>query len=136
MDKYEIKNNKSKIIKEWSDFFKNESEHNEEKIPATDENYKRFGEMMYEVVYQLDGASNLMWTCVYPSGTEDRTWYRLFARVFKIGGDYKLNLYGSGDSGQEVDMLLDFYKVGVINKREFAETLDWRETKTMKILKK
>jgi len=136
MDKKEIKNNKDKIIKEWSGFYRKESEGYEDDIKTTDENYKRFGEMMYEVVYQLDGASNIMWTCIYPSGTEDKTWYRLFARVFNIGGDYKLNLYGGADSGQEVDMLLDFYKVGVINKREFSETLDWRETKIMKILKK
>lgn len=131
MDKKEIKNNKTKIIQEWSDFYRDNVDNvdnGEEYIKTTDENYKRFGEMMYKVIYELGGASNQMWISIYPSGTEDKTWYRLFHKKF-IDTDCKINFYGPADSYMEVYMLMDLVQAGVISKLEFAKTLDWRKIK-------
>ena len=133
MTKNKVKRIKKELIQEWSDFYRTKDQGAkygrtyDDDLKTTDENYERFGEIMYEVIYQLGNKSTFpdLLDDPFPEGTEDRSWYRVFATIYKIGGDWKINLLEGMDNGIYFSMLLDFYEVGLINRTEVADTLDW-----------
>jgi len=95
----------SKIKNEWEKFYRESGEG----IGRTD---KHFGKV-----------SNMLWSCILPSVTEDRMWYRVYQ---KIEDERKFNIYFL-EGGCEVDMLLDIYQIGWIKKSIIGKVIDWRQ---------
>lgn len=133
MKKSEVINNKDRITKEWKEFFRESVEHPdypESDIITTNENYERFGEMMYkyflyEVGLEDSNRDNLYQ--ILPSGTECRTYYRLFCCVYGIGNyqNWKVNI-NSCNGFQDVGIIFRWFESGVITPYQLCDMIDWR----------
>lgn len=109
----------SKIKNEWEKFYRESGEG----IGRTDKHFDDFGNMMVELIKHFGKVSNMLWSCILPSVTEDRMWYRVYQ---KIEDERKFNIYFL-EGGCEVDMLLDIYQIGWIKKSIIGKVIDWRQ---------
>ena len=124
--KYQLK----ELKQEWIKFYREEYYYNGEDgedgkgKERTDKHFDGFGNMMTELLDRFGFVSNWMWDCVSPSGTEDRTWYRVYQMIEDKRGKINPQIC---DGICEFNMVLDLYEIGWVDKLQVRELIEWKE---------
>ena len=122
--KYQLKELKQDWIKFYRESYYSNSEDGEDGKgkERTDKHFDGFGNMITELLDRFGFVSNWMWDCVQPSGTEDRTWYRVYQMI--EDKNEKINPH-IPDGICEFNMVLDLYEIGWVDKLQVRELIDW-----------